>query len=124
MGELEGAHEELSSTLGARKELGAEYDPALVEGFLARVERSIDERVDRRVQQHAVGLPVRAEPHRSRRTRLLPIGSILLGLPITAVAGSDFHGADGVVVAVVAWAGIAAVNVAHALGASRQPQRP
>jgi len=123
--ELEGANEELSSTLAARKELGPEYDRALVEGFLSRVERAIDERVDRRLHGHAGASfslrPVRAEP-RPRRSRLLPLGSIVLAIPITAVAGSNFHGADGVVVMVVSWVGIVAVNAAHAFGWARQSE--
>lgn len=122
--DLSGAHDELTSSVAARRELGPEYDSALVEGFLSRVERAIDERVDRRLH----GPPAATVPPQPvhvdgrQRSRALPVVSLALAIPITAIAGSDFHGANGVVVAVVSWAGIVAVNVAHALGRSRQGQ--
>ncbi len=41
--------QELEATLAARKELGPAHDEHLVEGFLARIEKEIDRRVDERV---------------------------------------------------------------------------
>lgn len=122
VGDFGDARQDLSSTVAARKELGPDYEDALVDGFVARIERAIDERVDRTLQrQTGLGRTVLHRVTRgAARRRFLPLGSILLGIPVTAVAGSDFHGIDGVIVAVVAWAGIVGVNAAHALGARQQ----
>lgn len=43
---------ELDATLRARRELGEEYDSALVESFLEKVDQRIDSTVDRRVRRH------------------------------------------------------------------------
>ena len=43
--------EEAASPLGARRELGAEMEPAVVEAFVERVERQIDARVDARLAE-------------------------------------------------------------------------
>ena len=125
MGDFGDTRQDLSSTVAARRELGPEYDDALVEGFVSRIERAIDERVDRSLHRHPGGgrtVTLRSTRGAPRR-RFLPLGSIALGIPITAVAGSNFHGIDGVIVAIVAWAGIVAVNAAHAFGAGRQQSR-
>ena len=38
--------EELKATLEARRELGAELEPQLVESFLDKIDRGLDERID------------------------------------------------------------------------------
>lgn len=43
---------ELDATLQARSELGAEYESALVESFLEKVEQRLDSTLDRRVRRH------------------------------------------------------------------------
>lgn len=43
---------ELKATLQARSELGAEYESALVESFLEKVEQRLDGTLDRRVRRH------------------------------------------------------------------------
>lgn len=42
---------ELDATLHARRELGEEYESALVDSFLAKVEQRLDGAVDRRVRR-------------------------------------------------------------------------
>ena len=39
---------EIESTLAARRELGPGHDEQLIEGFLQRIEREIDQKVDER----------------------------------------------------------------------------
>jgi hypothetical protein len=96
--------EELEVAVQARQELSAEHEPEIVDAFLERVGKAIDARVDERVAQHeeddggydagAIGVA---------------IGSIALGIPITAVAG-DEAGLAGVL---VAWIGIVLVNIGY-----------
>jgi len=67
---------ELEATLAARRELGKEHEAELVEGFLARIEKEIDRRVDERVA-------------RQTRPRHSSINPATLGvcIPIIAIAG-------------------------------------
>ena len=57
------ARQELEATLAAREELGPAHDEQLVAGFLDRIEKEIDRRVDERV-----AAPVK-QPRVSRHTR-------------------------------------------------------
>ncbi|MGA5355293.1 MULTISPECIES: hypothetical protein [Streptomyces] len=109
---------ELDATLQARKELGEEYDAALVESFLEKVDRRIDDAVERRVRrQLAEQRTQRARDARGPRTSDsfgerfgFGIVSLVLAVPLSAIGG---HVADlpGLI---VTWAGIVGVNVAHA----------
>ena len=97
--------------LEVRRELGPEFEPALVDSFAERMHHAIEERVDARLaQEDRVG-----ETERRLHNQQLVLGIVSLGtgIPITAVAGGVGDGLPGVL---VAWAGIAAVNFAYALG--------
>jgi hypothetical protein len=48
-------HRELEATLAARQELGPAHDDQLVSGFLDRIEKEIDRRVDERLAHSRVG---------------------------------------------------------------------
>jgi len=98
--------EEAASTLAARRELGAEMEPAVVAAFVERVERQIDARVDARLAERGGG--------RARHDGWLslPIASLGVAIPLTAIAG----GIGGLVAILIVWIGIVAVNVAHARG--------
>ncbi|MCX4823611.1 hypothetical protein OG883_27795 [Streptomyces sp. NBC_01142] len=110
---------ELDATLHARRELGEEYDSALVESFLEKVEQRLDGTVDRRVrrqlaeQQMVVARGSR--PPRSAESNFgerfgFGIISLILAVPLSAIAGAnaDLPGL------IVAWAGIVGVNTVHA----------
>lgn len=121
MADTERAHEQLHAAVGARRDLGQDYDTALVDSFLAQVDRSIMARVDARVAEHGVGRNVAARPQPGMPRRpadsslVLAIVSFGTGIPLTAIAG----GTSGLSGLLVAWTGIAAVNVAHAWGRGR-----
>jgi hypothetical protein len=97
--------EELQAALAARRELGRDYEPEVVDSFLERVERRLAERG--RPPQHGQHEPP---------SLALPVASIAMGIPITAIAG----GTAGISGIVVAWAGIVGVNLAHALSGRRR----
>ncbi|MEU9185263.1 hypothetical protein AB0D14_11980 [Streptomyces sp. NPDC048484] len=110
---------ELNATLHIRKELGEEYEPALVESFLEKVEQRLDGAVDRRVrrqlaeQQMVVARDARS-PQGSSDSWGERFGfgivSLVLAIPLSAIGGSvaDLPGL------LVAWAGIVGVNVVQA----------
>jgi hypothetical protein len=96
---------DLLAALEARRELGEEYDRALVEGFVDQASREIDARVEARVDEM-----LRRVPGRRRRANVLPIVSLVLAVPLTAIAGALGH-VEGMA---VVWGGIAFVNATNA----------
>jgi hypothetical protein len=90
------AHTELEATLAARRELGPAHDADLVAGFLDRIEKEIDRRVDERVRALA------PQKRRSGGSVLHP-GNLALCIPIVAIAGGIGH-LPGLVIAFVALA--------------------
>lgn len=109
---------ELDATLHARRELGADYDTALVESFLEKVEQRLDGTVDRRVrrqlaEQQLVVARGSAPPRQGNSfgDRFgFGIISLIVAIPLSAIgaAQADLSGL------VVSWLGIVGVNVVHA----------
>ncbi|MDQ0984903.1 hypothetical protein [Streptomyces sp. V2I9] len=109
---------ELAATLQARGELGAEYEPALIDSFLEKVEQRLDTTLDRRVrrqlaeQQMTAARPPRpSEPGGFGERHGLGIVSLILAVPLSAigVVNADLEGL------VVAWLGIVGVNAFQAV---------
>ncbi|GAA2220793.1 hypothetical protein GCM10010232_00760 [Streptomyces amakusaensis] len=115
---------ELDATLHARRELGEEYESALVESFLSKVEQRIDGVVDRRTRRQLA--ENRTAVARGTRSPRQPAGSdsgfgerfgfgvvsLILAVPLSAI-GVVNAGLPGLI---VTWAGIVGVNVAHSSG--------
>ncbi len=110
---------ELDATLHARKELGEEYESALVDSFLEKVEQRLDGAVDRRVRrQLAEQQMVVARGSRSPQGSSDSFGerfgfgivSMVLAIPLSAIGG----GVAELPGLLVAWAGIVGVNVVQA----------
>jgi hypothetical protein len=99
---------DIAAALAARRELGAEYDDALVVGFLDRLERTIDARVKAQVDQREEARKELAA--RDSFSLKLALGSLVLGIPLSGIGSTE--GLAGVA---VVWAGIGVVNIAHAL---------
>jgi hypothetical protein len=97
--------EDVTSMVGARSELGDEMEPAVVDAFLDRVEAAIDARAAERRPA-----PRRRAADDAQRLALA-IVSLGTGIPITAIAAES--GVQGII---VAWAGIAGVNLAYSRG--------
>ena len=100
--------------LHTRGELGPDYDKALVDSFADRMEKEIQRRAaavagGRSAQQ-------RAQEAAGKRQLALGIVSLGVGIPITAISAAiaELPGLG------VAWAGIAAVNIAHAMQSRRR----
>jgi anti-sigma factor RsiW len=82
----EDVRRDLEATVAARRELGAAHDKELIEGFLERIDKEIDRRVDERIRRQ-----------RPRGAMSSPLNPATLGvcIPIIAIAGA-FAGPFGV----------------------------
>jgi hypothetical protein len=102
MAQTELPRDELSAAIEARRELGQDLEPAVIDGFLERVGKAIDERVDQRLQTRG--------PGRGQGQIGLAVVSMLFAIPLTGIgAGTGLAGL------VVVWLGIVLVNLAYAL---------
>ncbi|MEV7359623.1 hypothetical protein [Kitasatospora sp. NPDC091276] len=120
---------DLDAALHARKELGKEYEPELVDSFLSRLDARLDARVERRVAERMDDYEPahRRRPHRPGPGLGLPgnrlaVISLVLGIPLTAIAASPQSG--GFIGLIVSWAGIVGVNFAAAFGNRRDRDEP
>ncbi|MET8827762.1 hypothetical protein ABZX40_19750 [Streptomyces sp. NPDC004610] len=110
---------ELNATLHARRDLGEEYEFALVDSFLEKIDQRIDGEVERRVRrQFAEQRMTAARDSRSPTATDswgerfgFGIVSLVLAIPLSAIGGgvADLPGL------LVAWAGIVGVNVFQAV---------
>lgn len=109
---------ELDAALHARRELGEEYDSALVESFLEKVEQRLDSTVDRRVrrqfaeQQVAVARGSRPAQSESGFGERFGFGivTMILAVPLSAIGVVNAH-LPGLI---ATWVGIVGVNMVHA----------
>ena len=99
--------EEAEAVLGARRELGPEMEPAVIDAFVDRVERAIDERMRDRPARTGPGAP-----HASRGSSSNQLALAIISIPLTAITLSSPGGAFAFL---IVWMGIVAVNVAHAM---------
>jgi hypothetical protein len=93
------AKDELEATIEARKELGAEMEPALIDAFVERIERRL---ADRGSQSE------RALKKRRDHQKEMILGSMALSIPLFAIA-AIFTGLAGVIAVMAALAVIAVV---------------
>ncbi|MET7681951.1 hypothetical protein [Streptomyces sp. NPDC005423] len=106
---------ELDATLQARRELGEEYESALVDSFLAKIDQRIDGAVERRVRrQVAEQQMVTARGSRAPKSTDswgerfgFSVVSLVLAIPLSGI-GAGISGLPGLL---VAWGGIVGVNV-------------
>jgi hypothetical protein len=101
------SRDDVISAVGARRELGDDMEPEVVDAFLERVERALDARLGDAKAEAAKRHAYRDDGHGIA----LAIVSLGTGIPITAIA-AEAGGIGGIV---AAWLGIVGVNVAHAL---------
>jgi hypothetical protein len=111
--------EDLRAAAEVHSELGPGYRDAVVESFLAKVGTEIDARVDTRLALAQNGTRQRRAPDNALR---LAIGSLIFGIPISAIAVAVGNHPAGVWGLMVVWIAIASINVAYSLH-SRPPGR-
>ena len=92
--------EELEAAIAARTEMGAEMEPAVIDAFVARIERRLVERGNR--DELAL---MRQREHEKE----MVLGSMAISVPLFAVA-AVFTGLAGVIAVLVDVVVIAAVS--------------
>jgi hypothetical protein len=92
--------DELRSAIEARKELGDEMEPAVIDAFVERIER----RLAGRAAQGELALQRRREHQKE-----MVLGSMAIAIPLLAIA-AIFTGLPGVIAVCVALAVIAIVS--------------
>jgi hypothetical protein len=92
--------EELNTALAARRELGEELEPAVVDAFVERIERRIDKRV---------GNSEAALKRKRDHQKEMILGSMGVSVPLFVVA-AIFAGLPGIVVVCLTLAVIAIVS--------------
>lgn len=95
---------DVHAALEARRELGPAYEDQIVDSMVEKIEKRLATRK----------APDDAPPQQGMVTPLV-LGSIGLGIPVTAVALSNAPGAGGIAVAIVAWVAIGVANLAAML---------
>ena len=105
--------DDLAISLAVRQDLGREHDEAVIGEFLDRVGPAIDARVEQRL-----AAPAQARAPRDQLDNVssaLAFGSLGVGIPISAIVArrDGERRFAGLIALLVAWTGIAAVNVAH-----------
>jgi hypothetical protein len=98
--------EELEAAIEARRELGAELEPHVIDAFVERIEKRIEERVGSRIGRS------RRDDRDERGAAIgVALGSMGIGIPLTGIAA----GTAGLAGLLVCWIGIVLVNVAYAI---------
>ena len=93
--------EELQAAIEARKELGAEMEPALIDSFVERIEKRLAQR----------GEPSeKALEHRREHQKEMLLGAMGISIPLMLIA-AIFTGLAGVIAVSAAIAVVAIVSV-------------
>jgi hypothetical protein len=96
----DGLKEELGAAVEARKELGADMEPAVIEAFVDQIERRIADRM---------GEGERALKRKQDHQKEMVLGSMAISIPLLAIA-AVFTALPGVVAVCVALTVIAIVS--------------
>ena len=104
--------DEIRAAAETHRDLGPEYQSAVIESFLDRVGREIDARVDARL---AAAQPPARPAKQSRDYSPLPLAivSIVFGIPLTAIVVAAGNNPPGLAGVLVIWIAIAVINVAY-----------
>jgi len=93
--------EELEAAIEARAEMGAEMEPAVIDAFVARIERRLAERADQ---------DERALKRRRDHQKEMVLGSMGISVPLFAIA-AVFTGLAGIIAVLVTVVLITVVSV-------------
>jgi hypothetical protein len=120
------SRDEIRAAAETHRELGPDYQEAVIESFLDKVGREIDARVDARLRQERRGWTAPAEApkrHGSPGGIALAIVSMALGIPLTAITLAVGSPRSGIAGLLVVWIAIVAINFAYALRFREPPRR-
>ena len=109
--------DEAEAALHTRRDLGQEYEPAIVDSFVDRLDKVIEARVSDEVAKRAGDAGAhekalaRAASLRSGQALALAIVSIVMAIPLTAIAAES-----SVALVLLVWGAIVSINLIFALG--------
>jgi hypothetical protein len=92
--------DDIQAAIEARSELGGEMEPHVIDSFVDRIEKRIDERTTRRIP---------AERKGREGSFVLALVSLAAAIPITAIAANY----GGITAMVVVWIGIVLLNAVY-----------
>jgi hypothetical protein len=103
---------DLRAAVAARQDLGAEYEPEIIDGFLDK----LDERAAARYGHGQLAAPMHppqppTKPDADGGGLALAIVSVVAGIPITAIAANM----EGTIAVIICWGGLVGVNLARAV---------
>ncbi len=111
--------DEIRAAAETHRELPPEYQDAVIESFLAKVDREIDARVDARVAGYGGG---RIRSARPRTPAFFVLATLVAGIPLSAIAVAAGQHPAGFWGLLVVWIGIVVIDIAY-IG-RHQPNRP
>ncbi|WP_330330799.1 hypothetical protein OHS33_14410 [Streptomyces sp. NBC_00536] len=101
---------DFDATLRARGELGPEYEAALVDSFVEKVDTQVRRRLaEQRLHEARGHAPASSLPNFGERFGFAMV-TLVLAIPLSAIGAAN-AGLSGLL---VSWAGILGVNLAHA----------
>ncbi|HLU70783.1 MAG TPA: hypothetical protein VKZ82_01270 [Nonomuraea sp.] len=107
--------DELRATIDARRDLGPEYETALVDSLADRLDAQIAARVEAELRLR--GVEAKRKNDGPRSIAPITLGSMGLGIPLTAIAASQ----AGTVGLIIVWVSIVLINIAAAGALMRRP---
>lgn len=109
--------DELRAAVSARRDLGPDFEDAIVESFLDKMGKEVDRRVDERLATTNPKAAAKDAKHADGMRLALAIVSMSLG----TIATIALLIGDGLALGLPAvWGGIVLVNIAFALGGRRR----
>ena len=102
--------DEIRAAAETHRELPPEYQAAVIDSFLAKVDREIDARVDARLASHGHG---RNRPDRPRTPAFFVLATLVAGIPLSAIAVAAGQHPSGFWGLLVVWIAIVAVDMAY-----------
>ncbi|MER6513631.1 hypothetical protein ABT158_42940 [Nonomuraea sp. NPDC001636] len=100
--------DELKAAVSARRDLGPDFEDALVESFLDKVGQEVDRRVDERL---AGAAPRAKAPARGSDGQRLALAIVSLSLGTLSTVALAFAGGGRAIALIPIWVGIIIVNV-------------
>jgi hypothetical protein len=101
---------DLRAAVAARQDLGAEYEPEIIDGFLDKLDQRALARYGQ-APQHPVHVPSDGKKDSDGGGLALAIVSVVAGIPITAIAANQ----EGTIAVIICWGGLVGVNLARAV---------
>jgi hypothetical protein len=102
--------DEVRAAAETHRELPPEYQSAVIDSFLSKVDREIDARVDARMAGYGPGRPRMDRP---RSPAFFVLASLVAGIPLSAIAAAAGQHPAGFWGLLVVWISIVAIDIVY-----------